>query len=94
MGKDDWSGCLVSRGVCDSRPGRRGLQACGGVRQLSSLAQCSFHIWSRNHGNPDVPILKTDQTLQERVEEGDKVFCTRPTRGNSILTAFLLQENK
>ncbi len=61
-----------------------------GVRQLSGLAQCSFHIWSRNHGNLDVPILKTDQTLQERVEEGDEAFCTRPTRGDSITTAFLL----
>lgn len=60
-----------------------------GVRQLSGLAQSSFHIWSRNHGNLDVPILKTDQTLQERVEEGDEAFCTRPTRVDSVTTAFL-----
>lgn len=60
-----------------------------GVRQLSGLAQCSIHIWSRNHGNLDVLILKTDQTLQERVEEGDEEFYTRPIRRDSITAAFL-----
>lgn len=51
--------------------GRGGLRAYGGGRQLPSLAQCRFHIWSSNHGNLYVPKLKTDQTPHKRVKEGD-----------------------
>lgn len=67
------------------------LVVSGGGRQLPGLAQCRFHIWSRNHGNLYVPMLKTDRTSAWRkVTERP----TSVTRRDSITTGFLLKGNK
>lgn len=74
----------VIREVCE-------LVVSGGGRQLPGLAQCRFHIWSRNHGNLYVLILKTDQTSAWRkVTERP----TSVTRRDSITTGFLFKRNK